>query len=111
MNYRTSHQIRTEADRLLEPEIADVDGNTEVRKGTVSVFNGPVPTVKEFDSAQEEVTAVGDWLKAQTDAGLAPHEICVFVRSDAELGRARQAVQHAGPASLVWHRLRSFWRI
>lgn len=96
VNYRTSHQIRAQADRLLAQEIADVDGNTDVRKGTVSVFNGPVPTVNEFDSAQQEVTGVGDWLKAQTDAGLAPHEMGVFVRSDAELERAQQAAQHAG---------------
>ena len=96
VNYRTSHQIRAQADRLLAQEIADVDGNTDVRKGTVSVFNGPVPTVNEFDSAPQEVAGVGDWLKAQTEAGLAPHEMGVFVRSDAELERAQQAVQHAG---------------
>src|SRR5207249_5645707 len=29
INYRTSHQIRTQADRLLGTEVADVDGNTE----------------------------------------------------------------------------------
>lgn len=96
VNYRTSHQIRAQADRLLEPEIADVDGNTEVRKGTVSVFNGPVPTVKEFDSSALEIAGVGNWLKTQADAGLASHEMGVFVRSDAELERAKQAVQHAG---------------
>ena len=28
VNYRTSHQIRMQADRLLGPEVADVDGNT-----------------------------------------------------------------------------------
>ena len=27
VNYRTSHQIRTQADRLLGPEVTDVDGN------------------------------------------------------------------------------------
>ena len=27
INYRTSHQIRMQADRLLDPEVADVDGN------------------------------------------------------------------------------------
>ena len=96
VNYRTSHQIRAQADRLLAQEISDVDGNTDVRKGTVSVFNGPVPTLNEFDSMQHEVEGVGDWLKGQQDAGLAPHEIGVFVRSDAELERAQQAVQRAG---------------
>lgn len=96
VNYRTSHQIRTQADRLLGEEIADVDGNTEFRKGTVSVFNGPVPTVNEFKTAALEVEGVGDWLRTQADAGLAPHEIGVFVRSDGELDRARLALQRAG---------------
>ena len=41
VNYRTSHQIRTQADLLLGPEVSDVDGITERRTGTVSVFNGP----------------------------------------------------------------------
>lgn len=41
VNYRTSHQIRAQADRLLGPLVADVDGNSEDRSDTVSVFNGP----------------------------------------------------------------------
>jgi hypothetical protein len=45
VNYRTSHQIRTQADRLLGPEVSDVDGNTEERTNTVSVFNGPPPRI------------------------------------------------------------------
>jgi superfamily I DNA/RNA helicase len=96
VNYRTSHQIRAQADRLLGEEIADVDGNTESRKGTVSVFNGPAPVVNEFKTAAMEAEGVGDWLKVQTDAGLTPQEIGVFVRSEAELDRAEQALQRAG---------------
>ena len=38
VNYRTSHQIRTQADRLLVPVVTDVDGNSEDRSDTVSVF-------------------------------------------------------------------------
>jgi hypothetical protein len=38
VNYRTSHQIRTQADRLLGPMVTDVDGNGEDRSDTVSVF-------------------------------------------------------------------------
>ncbi|OIQ74542.1 putative ATP-dependent DNA helicase YjcD [mine drainage metagenome] len=96
VNYRTSHQIRAHADRLLGEEIADVDGNIESRRGAVSVFNGPLPVVTEFKTAALEADGVGEWLKAQEDAGLAPHEIGVFVRSDAELERASQALQRAG---------------
>lgn len=96
VNYRTSHQIRAQADRLLGEEIADVDGNTESRKGTVSVFNGPAPSVREFKTSSLEIEGVGDWLKAQTDAGLESHEIGVFVRSEHELERAQQALRNAG---------------
>ncbi|MDR1275451.1 MAG: UvrD-helicase domain-containing protein [Candidatus Accumulibacter sp.] len=101
VNYRTSHQIRSQADRLLGEEIADVDGNVEPRKGTVSVFNGPAPTVREFKSEALEIEGVGDWIKAQSEAGLAPHEIGTFVRSEAELERARQALQRAGMPFVV----------
>ena len=95
INYRTSHQIRTQADRLLDPELSDVDGNTEERKGTVSVFNGPNPTVLALDSEETECAAVGEWLRARVNDGLDPEEISVFVRSPDQIPRAVAAVQHA----------------
>ena len=54
VNYRTSHQIRTQADRLLGPEVTDVDGNTEDRSDTVSVFNGPPPEIQVLDTQAGE---------------------------------------------------------
>ncbi len=96
INYRTSHQIRQHADRLLGPELADVDGNREDRRGTVSVFNGPVPLIETFATQAAEIAAVSAWLAARAQDGLAPHEIGVFVRSEAELGRAQAAVEGAG---------------
>jgi hypothetical protein len=56
VNYRTSHQIRTQADRLLGPVVTDVDGNTENRSDTVSVFNGPPPAVHSLKSEGEETS-------------------------------------------------------
>lgn len=96
VNYRTSHQIRSQADRLLGPAVEDMDGNVEVRSDTVSVFNGPPPTVVELDSEDAETRAVADWLAGRTSDGVAPHEIGVVVRSDAQLGRAREALEAAG---------------
>ncbi len=96
VNYRTSHQIRTQADRLLGPEVSDVDGNTEQRGDTVSVFNGPPPAIQVFSSSEGEIKAVADWLSARTKEGVAPHEFGVFVRSGAEIPRAREAVKQAG---------------
>lgn len=102
VNYRTSHQIRTQADRLLAPEVADVDGNREQRRGTVSVFNGPQPVVRVFDTAAAEAAAVGEWLQRLAAEGVAAHEMGVFVRSEAQLDRAAQATGHAG---LAWKAL------
>lgn len=98
VNYRTSHQIRTQADRLLGPAVTDVDGNTEDRSDTVSVFNGPPPAIQPFKSEEEEMRAVGAWMAERSKAGALPHEFGVFVRSAAQLDRARAAVKAGGLA-------------
>ncbi len=98
INYRTSHQIRAQADRLLGPAVADVDGNSENRSDTISVFNGPPPMILSFKSEDEEIKKVGNWIVEQTKAGVLPHEFGVFVRSAAQLDRAQAAVKEAGLA-------------
>ncbi len=96
INYRTSHQIRMKADKLLGPEIADVDGITESRRDTISVFNGPDPIIETFDSTSAEKESVATWLQERLDDGFAPEVIGVFVRSTAELPRAQSALDSAG---------------
>ena len=96
INYRTSHQIRVQADRLLPPALADVDGNAEDRRGTVSVFNGPAPEIETFDDPEQESEAVAAWVKGRIKQGVQPHEIGVFVRSPRELRRARNTAKQAG---------------
>ncbi|OWY40965.1 DNA helicase [Xenophilus sp. AP218F] len=96
INYRTSHQIRQLADKLLAPEISDVDGNQEQRGGTVSVFNGPEPEILECKDVEEEISAVADWLKKQVAQGVKLNEIGVFVRSDLEVERAKLSLHAAG---------------
>ncbi|MFN9975298.1 MAG: 3'-5' exonuclease, partial [Phycisphaerae bacterium] len=101
VNYRTSHQIRNQADRLLGPVVTDVDGNAETRTDTVSVFNGPPPHIEVFADDRSEATGVGKWLTACNTDGILPHEIGVFVRSEAQLARAQAAVQAAGLSAKV----------
>lgn len=96
INYRTSHQIRIQADQLLGPEVSDVDGNTENRRGTMSIFNGPAPEIACLDDAEAEIEHVAAWLSQRREEGVMPHELGVFVRSDDELDRARRAVSDAG---------------
>jgi superfamily I DNA/RNA helicase len=101
VNYRTSHQIRTQADRLLASTVTDVDGNTEDRSDTVSVFNGPPPLVRSQKSEIEESAFVAGWLTERAKSGVVPHEVGVFVRSAAQFDRARAAVEAAGLAFKV----------
>jgi superfamily I DNA/RNA helicase len=96
INYRTSHQIRRQADRLLPPVLSDVDGNVEGRQGTVSVFNGADPVIHVFDDEAQEIQAVAQWLTERQAEGLRPEEIGIFVRSSAQMHRGRAAAEAAG---------------
>jgi len=98
VNYRTSHQIRTQADRLLGPVVTDVDGNSEDRSDMVTVFNGPPPTIRTFKDESEEINNVGNWIAERGNDDLLPHEFGVFVRSTAQLYRAEAAVNAAALA-------------
>ena len=95
VNYRTSHQIRRQADRLLGAEIADVDAVVETRGGTVSVFNGADPIIRIVADEAAETATIGVWIRERVAQGVLPQEIGVFVRSAAEIARARAAVAAA----------------
>jgi superfamily I DNA/RNA helicase len=101
VNYRTSHQIRAQADRLLGPTVTDVDGNAEDRSDTISVFNGPPPVVQIFADQNEEVQTIGAWIESQVAAGVAPQEIAIVVRSPEQIDRARNAANAASVAYKV----------
>jgi len=96
VNYRTSHQIREKADRLLPGVLADVDGREEQRDGTVSVFNGPVPVVALFDTSDQETQTVAQFVRDAVAEGVKPDEFALFVRTRAAIPRARAAVTGAG---------------
>lgn len=96
VNYRTSHQIRTLADRLLGPQVTGADGETEKRTGTVSTFNGPAPEIAILDDEASEIATVAAWLIERTHEGVTSEAMGVFVRSSQEVGRAERAVREAG---------------
>lgn len=100
VNYRTSHQIRRMADRLLPAAVRDVDGLGDERDRTVSIFNGPAPEVARFASPEAEIEAVAAWLRAGLAAGIAAPEIGVFARDRAQMARVRAAVAASGAAGL-----------
>ena len=96
VNYRTSHQIRAMADRLLPPAITDMDGIEEGRRGTVSVFDGPAPDVKLLADETSERDEVAQWLYGCQAEGIALHDIGILVRGEEQLSRARSAVKAGG---------------
>ncbi len=71
-------------------------GNSEKRKGTISLFNGPKPIIRIFDTRQEESESVKQWITDRMKEGVTPLEIGVFVRSKTELSRACEAVERSG---------------
>ena len=73
----------------------DADGYTEDRDSTVSVFNGPPPTILVAATEDIEIQAVADWIKKRMDEGGVAQEIGVFVRSNLQLDRARTALNTA----------------
>jgi superfamily I DNA/RNA helicase len=95
VNYRTSHQIRKSADRLLPDEMSDVDQNSESRLSTISVFDGVTPTLIRAKTHKEEAALVAKGILHQVELGVRPEEIGVFVRSEQEIVRARLTVELA----------------
>lgn len=95
INYRTSHQIRATADRLLPATITDMDGIEEGRRGTISVFDGPAPDVAVFQTEGEERDRVAQFLIACLKEGMEQSEISIIVRGRSQVERARAALAAA----------------
>ena len=91
VNYRTSHQIRSAADRLLPSSLTDVDGVEESRKGTVSVFDGPEPILVLSKTEHEEARRVAAFIEECVREGVSPADIAILVRSEAQRVRAEFA--------------------
>jgi superfamily I DNA/RNA helicase len=96
INYRTSHQIRMQADRLLSAESHDLDENIQKREGTISVFSGPSPWVEKHKDSAAEIKAISKWIQQRISEGMRREEMAIFVRSSAELDRAREAITKSG---------------
>jgi superfamily I DNA/RNA helicase len=58
--------------------------------------NGPASTIVDFDTPEEEIQAVSQWIAERVSEGIIPNALGVFVRSDTELDKGRAAVSDAG---------------
>ncbi|WP_245498882.1 3'-5' exonuclease [Rhizobium ruizarguesonis] len=95
VNYRTSHQIRRMADRLLPDNVRDFDGEEDQRKGTVSVFDGVEPVIVIAQTIDEEAKAASKFLRNLLEQGISPNEIGIFCRSNDQIARASKVAELA----------------
>ena len=94
VNYRTTHEIRSMADRLTSEVVTDADDISSNRKGTVSLLSGPRPEIRQFASEAEEVDGVAQWLDhLYRDLEMPAEAVAIFIRSDREMGRAIDALR------------------
>jgi superfamily I DNA/RNA helicase len=95
VNYRTSHQIRSAADRLLPTSLTDADGIEEGRKGTVSVFNGPEPLIVLVRDEAEEAARVAEYLASCLADGMEQSDLAILIRSQHQLPRTKAVTDMA----------------
>jgi superfamily I DNA/RNA helicase/mRNA-degrading endonuclease RelE of RelBE toxin-antitoxin system len=78
INYRTTEQIRTCAQKMLEGvEVDDLDGDSASTVGDQSLVQGPQPTFVKCSGQDEEAIAVVKWVQALLAENYATHEICI----------------------------------
>jgi len=102
VNYRTTDQIRSFADRLL-PKVDEGEGSDPERR-TVSLLQGVEPVVVAHRTIDAEIGGLADWIRGLQTDGYRPGEIGIFARSDTILReRVEPALRKLG---LVPHPLR-----
>ena len=97
INYRTSHQIRRQADRLLDPEIQRRRRQRGRAAGTRSRSSTDrSPRSGYFRPRLRKAQRSGSGSRTRIADGMAPEEIGVFVRSSGQVARARDGIKAAG---------------
>lgn len=86
VNYRTSHQIRVESDKLLPEKLVEADGSEDNRTGVTSIFEGPGPVIQSFSNRDKELAGLAEWLEAVIAQGVAADQIAILTRHADMLG-------------------------
>ena len=94
VNYRTTQEIRSMADRLTDLDANDADDISQNRKGTISLLSGPKPEIRQFKTQEEESVGVAEWLNhIYSELNIPANQVAIFYRSEKEYGRAVEAMR------------------
>ncbi len=96
INYRTTEEIRSFAEKILGNISDETPGDQKDRKGTVSLLRGPIPILRGFERKADENQFVVDMINGLMQVGLYPEEIAIFSRSSTELESLQQNLHSAG---------------
>ena len=94
VNYRTSRQIKETADKVNEFLLELSDEPNENRR-SISIFNGPQPTVELFKDRETEMHNLVNWIQKCINDGHQPHEVIVLSSHNLALTAASKAIDHA----------------
>lgn len=103
INYRTTEQIRRFADRLLNDQSDDMDGNQESRKKTKSLLQGPDPHTRAFETESLERSFIAKKIGELHADGLALDEIAIFSRTQRNLSLLEKVL---AAADIPYHNLK-----
>lgn len=102
INYRTTQQIRSMADRLMADKLEDADEIVQERKGTISLLSGPKPVFKQFDTQEDEIAGVAAWLdQLHDEQHVKADAIAIFYRNEREWERAKAAIDRSKYANAI----------
>ena len=103
VNYRTSHQIRVQSDKLLPETLIEADGAEESRLGVTSVFEGPTPQIQSFANRDLEISELKKWIHDFIKQGIQPNEMAVLVRQDVIISLLTKEIGHPDVVIMTMH--------
>jgi len=93
-NYRSTPQVLDLANRLIAAE-------GRPKRLVATRGDGPLPTISRLASAEVELAALVTWIRARLEEDVAPAEVAVLVRMNAQLAPVEETLTRAGVAYQV----------
>ncbi|MGP3707810.1 UvrD-helicase domain-containing protein [Gordonia paraffinivorans] len=102
INYRTSREILRWTLKVADPDVDDLDTDSDTLEGSRSVFGGPEPEYHGVTSIAAENKAVVETIHRWADEGLYTGDIAVFAYENRHIDPIVTALHAAGiPAAAV----------
>ncbi|WP_288338055.1 UvrD-helicase domain-containing protein [uncultured Gordonia sp.] len=99
INYRTSREILRWTLRMADPDVDDLDVDSDTLQGARSVFGGPEPEMLGFAFHGEENNGIGTLIKTWRAEGLELRDIAVFTYEKRHVDEICDALESEGVPS------------